>query len=73
VWEALEAVYAWFGFDQIADEVFKALVLARIIEPTSKADTVRVLTESACPLAAAACSRGWATGGSCATRTTLSS
>src|SRR4029453_3134097 len=28
-----------------ADEAFKALVLARIIEPTSKADTVRGLAE----------------------------
>jgi hypothetical protein len=49
VWEALEAVYAWLGFDQIADEAFKALVLARIIEPTSKADTVRVLAELGVP------------------------
>ena len=49
VWEALEAVYASLGFDQIADEAFKALVLARIIEPTSKADTVRVLAELGVP------------------------
>lgn len=45
VWETLEAVYASLGFDRIADDAFKALVLARIIEPTSKADTVRVLAE----------------------------
>jgi hypothetical protein len=45
VWETLEAVYAWLGFDQIADDAFKALMLARIIEPTGKADTVRVLAE----------------------------
>lgn len=45
VWERLEAVYASLGFDQIADSAFKALVLARIIEPTGKADTVRVLAE----------------------------
>jgi hypothetical protein len=45
VWETLEAVYASLGFGQIADNAFKALVLARIIEPTSKADTVRVLAE----------------------------
>ena len=49
VWEALEAVYASLGFDQIADNAFKALVLARIIEPTSKADTVRVLAELGVP------------------------
>ena len=29
VWETLEAIYASLGFDQIGDEVFKALVLAR--------------------------------------------
>jgi hypothetical protein len=49
VWETLEAVYASLGLDQIADEAFKALVLARIIEPTSKADTVRVLAELGVP------------------------
>ena len=45
VWETLALVYASLGFDQIGDSAFKALVLARIIEPTSKADTVRVLAE----------------------------
>ena len=49
VWETLAAVYASLGFDQIADSAFKALVLARIIEPTSKADTVRVLAELGVP------------------------
>jgi hypothetical protein len=49
VWQALEAVYASLGFDQLADEAFKALVLARIIEPTSKTDTVRVLAELGVP------------------------
>jgi hypothetical protein len=49
VWETLAAVYAALGFDQIADNAFKALVLARIIEPTSKADTVRVLAELGVP------------------------
>jgi hypothetical protein len=47
--EALEAVYASLGFDQIGDNAFKALVLARIIEPTSKLDTVRVLGELRVP------------------------
>ena len=47
--ETLAAVYASLGFDQIADNAFKALVLARIIEPTSKADTVRVLAELGVP------------------------
>ena len=49
VWETLAAVYASLGFDQIGDNAFKALVLARIIEPTSKADTVRVLAELGVP------------------------
>jgi hypothetical protein len=45
VWETLEAVCTSLGLDQIGDNAFKALVLARIIEPTSKADTVRVLAK----------------------------
>ncbi len=45
LWEALERVYSDLGFDAVKDEAFKQLVLARIIEPTSKADTVRVLEE----------------------------
>ena len=36
------------GFDAAAggDEVFRDLVLARIIEPTSKVDALRVLEET---------------------------
>jgi hypothetical protein len=36
------------GFDQVAggDEVFRDLVLARIIEPVSKLDSLRVLEEA---------------------------
>ncbi len=49
VWETLEAIYTSLGLDQIGDNAFKALVLARIIEPTSKADTVRVLAELGVP------------------------
>jgi Transposase DDE domain len=49
VWQTLAAVYAELGFDQLGDQAFKALVLARIIEPTSKADTVRVLAELGVP------------------------
>jgi hypothetical protein len=45
LWEVLETAYARLGFDAVADEVFKSLVLARIVEPTSKADTIRVLDE----------------------------
>lgn len=45
LWEALSSVYTNLGFDVLGDEAFKSLVLARIIEPTSKADTRRVLGE----------------------------
>ena len=47
LWEALSRAYDALGFDRVAgaDEVFRALVLARIIEPTSKFDSLRVLTE----------------------------
>jgi hypothetical protein len=42
MWQALTgAVYALPGFNQLADDAFRALVLGRILEPTSKADTVR--------------------------------
>jgi hypothetical protein len=43
LWRVLTDAYARLGFDALADEGFRAMVLARIIEPTSKADTVRVL------------------------------
>jgi hypothetical protein len=48
LWDALCRVYDSLGFDQAAsgDEVFRALVLARIIEPTSKLDSLRVLEEA---------------------------
>jgi hypothetical protein len=48
LWEALCAAYARLGFDGAAggDEVFQQLVLARIIEPTSKADSLRVIEET---------------------------
>ena len=48
LWEVLvEPMPA--GFDALADEAFRAMVLARIIEPTSKADSVRVLDEIGAP------------------------
>jgi hypothetical protein len=48
LWDALEHVYAVLGFERAAggDEVFRQLVLARIIEPTSKLDSLRVLQET---------------------------
>ena len=48
LWDALCAAYEILGFDEAADgdEAFRQLVLARIIEPTSKADSLRVIEET---------------------------
>ena len=46
LWDALCQGYRGLGFDQVADEVFRALVCARVIEPTSKIDSARVLQET---------------------------
>ena len=45
LWNVLSEAYHRLGFGAVGDEAFKDLVLGRIIEPTSKADTLRVLTE----------------------------
>lgn len=45
LWDALTRAYTDLGFDQLQDPAFQQLVLGRIIEPTSKADTIRVLDE----------------------------
>jgi Transposase DDE domain len=47
LWDALCSAYRVLGFDAACDhdEVFQALVLARLIEPTSKLATIRVLEE----------------------------
>jgi hypothetical protein len=45
LYEVLADVYARLGFDVIDDDVFKNLVIARIIEPASKLDTIRILDE----------------------------
>jgi len=47
LWDALTAAYESLGFADATggDEVFRDLVLARIIEPTSKQDSLRVLDE----------------------------
>jgi hypothetical protein len=46
--DALSRTYDVLGFGRAAggDEVFRQLVLARIIEPTSKLDSLRVLDEA---------------------------
>ena len=48
LWDALCRAYDVLGFAQATggDEVFRQLVLARIIEPTSKQDSLRVLEEA---------------------------
>ncbi|WP_241999422.1 MULTISPECIES: IS1634 family transposase [Kribbella] len=48
LWDALCGAYDVLGFAAAAggDEVFRQLVLARIIEPTSKEDSIRVLAET---------------------------
>ncbi len=45
IYEVLGAVYDQLGFNIVGDDVFRDLVIARIIEPTSKADTQRVLDD----------------------------
>lgn len=45
LWRVLSSVYDRLGFDAVGDDAFRQLVLARIIEPTSKADSPRVLEE----------------------------
>jgi hypothetical protein len=48
LWDALSRAYDVLGFSAVAggDETFRALVLARIIEPASKAGSLRVLEET---------------------------
>jgi hypothetical protein len=48
MWDALCCAYDVLGFDEVTggDEAFRQLVLARIIEPTSKADSLRVIEET---------------------------
>jgi hypothetical protein len=48
LWDGLCAAYDQLGFARSVgrDQVFRQLVLARIIEPTSKLDSLRVLAEA---------------------------
>jgi hypothetical protein len=45
LYDVLGAVYDWLGFGVVDDAVFRDLVVARIVEPTSKADALRVLAD----------------------------
>lgn len=49
LWRALRTGYEHLGFDAVEDEAFAQLVLARIVEPTSKADSLRVLDDLGVP------------------------
>jgi hypothetical protein len=51
LWDGLSRAYDALGFPHATghDEVFRQLVLARIIEPTSKQDSLRVLEEAGVP------------------------
>ena len=43
LFDALAGVYAELGFDAVGDAVFRDLVIARVVEPTSLLDVGRVL------------------------------
>jgi Transposase DDE domain len=45
LYDVIGAIYDWVGFDVVADGVFRDLVIARIVEPTSKVDSLRVLAD----------------------------
>lgn len=45
LWSTLQEQYRLLGFNQLNDEVFEALCLSRIIEPTSKLDSIRVMAD----------------------------
>ena len=45
LFEALASLYSDLGFDALGDEVFRDLVIARVVEPTSLLDMGRVLAE----------------------------
>jgi hypothetical protein len=49
LWAVLTSGYAQLGFDVLGDDGFRAMVLARIVEPTSKAEVVPVLDEIGAP------------------------
>jgi hypothetical protein len=43
--QVLREQYSFLGFDLLKDEIFAYLCIARIVEPTSKLDSLRVLAE----------------------------
>lgn len=45
LWNVLVASYTRIGFSELGDEVFKQLVLARVVEGTSKQAAIRIIEE----------------------------
>lgn len=45
LWQELRHQYTALGFDSLNDEVFANLCVARLVEPTSKLDSLRVLAD----------------------------
>jgi transposase len=45
LWQVLHQQYDRLGFNQICDDIFVALCIARLVEPTSKIDSLRVLAD----------------------------
>jgi len=45
LWQIICRQYTRLGFDQLNDNVFAALCIARLVEPTSKLDSLRVLAD----------------------------
>ena len=45
LWNILREQYHKVGFSKLNDETFEALCIARIVEPTSKLDSLRVLAD----------------------------
>jgi hypothetical protein len=45
LYDTLADIYASLGFELLDDSVFRDLVVARIIEPSSKLDTIRILKD----------------------------
>jgi hypothetical protein len=45
LWKTLKEQYRQMGFNQLDDEAFEAVCVARIVEPTSKLDSLWVLMD----------------------------
>lgn len=45
LYDSLVELYSQLGFNQLEDDTFTALSVARLVEPTSKVDSIRVLAD----------------------------